>query len=161
MPTIAVTGHMDLTEATERLVRAEMRRLLARHDVTELVGVSCLAAGADTLFAETVLEAGGRLVLVIPARDYRARKVAPEHAAAFDRLVAAAGEVVTMPWERAGGEAYTAAGKELLRRADRLFAVWSGSPPTGKGGTADVVAEARAAGIPVDVVWPEGAARRG
>ncbi|WP_243740991.1 hypothetical protein [Streptomyces sp. 8K308] len=134
---------------------------MSSHDVTELVGVSCLAAGADTLLAETVLEVGARLVLVIPARDYRARKVAPEHVLAFDRLLEAADEVVTMPWAKAGGEAYTAAGKELLRRADRLVAVWSGSPPTGKGGTADVVVQAQAAGLPVDVVWPEGAARRG
>ncbi|MDT3396825.1 hypothetical protein RKE29_09245 [Streptomyces sp. B1866] len=39
---------------------------------------------------------------------------------------------------------------------------WNGQPPTGKGGgAADVVAQARAAGIPVDVVWPDGAARQG
>ena len=29
------------------------------------------------------------------------------------------------------------------------------------GGTVDTVLEARAAGLPVDVAWPEGAARRG
>jgi hypothetical protein len=158
MTTIAVTGHMDLTEPCVPLVRAELRELLAGH-ADDLVGVSCVAAGADALFAEAVLEAGGRLV--VPSRVYRARKVGPEQAASFDRIVAAAHEVVTMPCERAGREAYEAAGKELLRRADRLVAVWDNSPPSGKGGgTADVVLEAREAGIPVDVVWPDGAARR-
>ncbi|MEO3751941.1 hypothetical protein [Streptomyces sp. B6B3] len=160
MTTIAVTGHMDLTEPCIPLVRSALRELLAGH-VDDLVGVSCVAAGADALFAEAVLEAGGRLVVVIPSRDYRARKVGPEQAASFDRIIAAAHEVVTMPCERAGREAYEAAGKELLRRADRLVAVWDNSPPSGKGGTADVVLEARDAGIPVDVVWPAGAARRG
>ncbi|WP_326597739.1 hypothetical protein [Streptomyces sp. NBC_01803] len=160
MTTIAVTGHMDITDATVPLVRDALRDLLAAHDTGDLVGVSCVAAGADTLFAEAVLDVGGRLILVIPSKDYRARKVDPEQAPIFDRLVLSAAQVVTMPHERAGREAYEAAGKELLQRADRLVAVWSGSPPNGKGGTADVVLEARAAGIPVDVVWPDGAERR-
>ncbi len=159
MPIIAVTGHMDLTEATVPLVAAALRDLLGGYPAAGLVGVSCVAAGADSLFAEAVVAAGGRLVLVIPSRDYRARKVKPAQAEQFDRLVAAAHEVVTMPLECAGREAYEAAGKELLRRADRLVAVWDGSPPSGKGGTADVVRAARDAGLPVDVVWPEGAAR--
>jgi hypothetical protein len=48
-----------------------------------------------------------------------------------------------------------------VKRADRLVAVWNGEPPSGKGGgTADTVIEAREAGLPVDVVWPDGAARR-
>ncbi|UCM86500.1 hypothetical protein [Streptomyces marincola] len=161
MPTIAVTGHMDLTDATVPLVSAALRDLLAAYPPADLVGVSCLAAGADSLFAEAVVAAGGRLVLVIPSRDYRERKVKPEQAAQFDRLAEAAAEVVTMPVERAGREAYEAAGKELLRRADRLVAVWDGRPPNGRGGTADTVLQAREAGLPVDVVWPAGAARRG
>jgi hypothetical protein len=161
MPTIAVTGHMDLTDETVPLVTAALRELLAVYPPADLVGVSCVAAGADSLFAEAVVAAGGRLTLVIPSRDYRERKVKPEQAEQFDRLVEAAHEVVTMPLDRAGREAYEAAGKELLRRADRLVAVWDGSPPSGKGGgTADVVLEAREAGLPVDVVWPEGVARR-
>ena len=49
---------------------------------------------------------------------------------------------------------------QLSERADRLVAVWNGEPPTGKGGgTADTVLEAQTAGIPVDVVWPDGARR--
>ncbi|GAU68072.1 hypothetical protein SSP35_06_01570 [Streptomyces sp. NBRC 110611] len=43
----------------------------------ELVGVTCLARGSDTLFAEAVVEAGGRLVVILPSRDYREAKVKP------------------------------------------------------------------------------------
>jgi hypothetical protein len=43
---------------------------------------------------------------------------------------------------------------------DRLVAVWDGTPPSGKGGgTTDTVEQARAAGLPVDVVRPDGAAQ--
>jgi hypothetical protein len=76
-------------------------------------------------------------------------------------LVDAAAEVLTMPHETANRQAYESANAVLLERADRLVAVWNGEPPGGKGGgTADVVLEARAVGLPVDVVWPDGARRR-
>jgi hypothetical protein len=157
--TIAVTGHMDLSVESSRLVGEALRDVLAAHADGALVGVSCIAEGADTLFAEAVLEAGGRLV-VVPSKDYREAKVKPDHVAVVDRLIAAACEVVVMDHESASRVAYEAAGRELVRRADRLVAVWDGAPPSGKrGGTADTVVEARRAGLPVDVVWPEGARR--
>ncbi|MFF2845143.1 hypothetical protein ACFVT5_02265 [Streptomyces sp. NPDC058001] len=159
MTTIAVTGHMDLTEASVSLVRAALAEMLAPH-ADGLVGVSCIAKGSDSLFAEAVLAAGGRLVVVIPSRDYRERKVRPDHAETFDRLVAAADEVLVLPHETADRQVYEAANSVLLERADRLIAVWNGEPPSGKGGgTADTVLEARAAGVPVDRIWPNGAAR--
>ena len=49
------------------------------------------------------------------------------------------------------------ASNAMLSRADRLFAVWDGKPARGYGGTADVVDEARKRGIPVTIIWPEGA----
>lgn len=160
--TIAVTGHMDITPESVPLVRAALRDLLQRYAGGGLVGVSCIAAGADSIFAEVVSEVGGQLVVVIPSTTYRATKVKPDHAPVFDHLVEAAVEVVTLPYETADRGAYEAANSELLRRADRLVAVWDGTPPSGKGGgTADTVLEAEAAGLEVDVVWPEGAARRG
>ncbi|MET9806966.1 hypothetical protein [Streptomyces halstedii] len=160
MTTLAVTGHMDLTGETVPLVRAALRELLAKHS-DDLTGVSCIAAGADSIFAEEVTAIGGRLVAVIPSQDYRAAKVKADHAAVFDHLVEAAAEVVTLPHPTANRDAYEAANAELSRRADRLVAVWDGTPPSGKGGgTADTVERARQAGLPVDVVWPPGAARR-
>jgi hypothetical protein len=87
--------------------------------------------------------------------------VKPDHAETFDRLRAAADEVLVMPYETANRQAYEAANRTLLERADRVLAVWNGEPPSGKGGgTADVVLAAHEAGKPVDVVWPEGAQRR-
>ncbi|MFF6781182.1 hypothetical protein [Streptomyces sp. NPDC012510] len=164
MTTIAVTGHLDLTEGTVPRVRAALDHLLRPYagDGGPLVGVSCIAKGADTLFAEAVLAVGGRLVVVVPSRDYRRSTVEPAHHASYDRLAEAAVEVVVLPYETAGRQAYEAANAVLIERADRLVAVWDGAPPTGEGGgTADAVLEARAAGVPVDVVWPDGAARRG
>ncbi|MEU3612826.1 hypothetical protein ABZ725_11020 [Streptomyces sp. NPDC006872] len=164
MIAIAVTGHLDLTEASVPLVRDALREVLRPFagDEGGLTGVSCIAQGADSLFAEVVLELGGRLVVVVPARDYRQEQVEPEHAVVFDRLAEAADEVLVLDHPSANRAAYEDANRVLLGRAERLVAVWNGEPPSGKGGgTADAVSEARAAGLPVDVVWPTGAARRG
>ncbi|MEU6241149.1 hypothetical protein [Streptomyces sp. NPDC047024] len=162
MTTIAVTGHMDLTEASVPLVRDALRVALKPYAADgALVGVSCIAKGADSLFAEAVLELGGRLTAVIPSKDYRQNKVKPDHAQTFDRLTNAAAEVIVLEHEIANRSAYEDANRTLLRRADRLIAVWNGEPPTGKGGgTADTVHEAKEAGLPVDIVWPDEAARQ-
>ncbi|MFD7408432.1 hypothetical protein ACFV7R_38600 [Streptomyces sp. NPDC059866] len=161
MTTIAVTGHMDLTDASVPLVREALREAL-RPYADDLTGVSCIAKGSDSLFAEAVLELGGRLVVVIPSKDYRQNKVKPDHAETFDRLTQAADEVVVLDHETANRSAYEDANSHLLKHADRLVAVWNGQPPSGKGGgTADTALEAHEASLPVDVVWPNGAARRG
>ncbi|MFI7019860.1 hypothetical protein [Streptomyces sp. NPDC050164] len=160
MTTIAVTGHMDLTDSSVPLVRDALRETLKPY-ASDLTGVSCIAKGSDSIFAEVVVELGGRLVVVIPSQDYRQNKVKPDHEETFDRLIDAAAEVVVLDHETANRSAYEDANRTLLKRATRLVAVWNGEPPSGKGGgTADTVLEAREAGLPVDVVWPDGAARR-
>jgi hypothetical protein len=59
---IAITGHRGLPAATERLVDHAIRDQLARDsNGTDLVGISCLADGADQIFARAVLDAGGQL----------------------------------------------------------------------------------------------------
>lgn len=162
MTAIAVTGHMDLTISSAELVSDALLNLLSSYADRELTGISCLAKGADTLFAEALLRSGGRLIVILPSRDYRKAKVKPDHAEAFDRLLAAAVEVVVMDHDTANRTAYESANHELLRRADRLVAVWDGSPPSGKGGgTADTVLFATESGLPVDIVWPQGARRLG
>lgn len=153
---VAVTGHMNITEETAVLVREEIARRLA--EFPDLVGVSCIARGADSVFAQAVLDGDGRLEVVLPSLNYREAKVKPGHAPVFDELIARASEVRVMDFEDAGREAYEAANEALLRSADRLVAVWDGEGGEA-GGTGSVVKLARERGVAVDMVWPEGAAR--
>ncbi|GLW70366.1 hypothetical protein Kpho02_26650 [Kitasatospora phosalacinea] len=161
MPVIAVTGHLDLSPATARAVRAALDALLSPYPAGELTGVSCLAPGADTLFADAVLARGGRLVAVLPGPSHPGPRATAAERTAFERLLAAAHRVLVLPATRLDPAAYVAANDRLLQLADRLVAVWDGRPGNGPGGTADMVAAARAAGLPVDVLWPPGAARTG
>lgn len=158
MVRIGVTGHMNLTAATAELVSQELYSHL-REIGGEIVGVSCVARGTDSLFAEAVLDVGGSLEVVLPSRDYRESKVKADHIERFDALVAKADRVRVMDFDHAGREAYVAANEAVLGSIDELVAVWDGQPATGAGGTGDVVREARARGLPVFLIWPEGAAR--
>jgi hypothetical protein len=158
MPRIGISGHRGLPAATARLVDAALRAELARRTDGGLVGVTLLADGADQLFARAVLDAGGALEVVVPAEHYRAG-LPPESWPAYDDLLARAASVVRLGRVESDPEAHMRASEEVLRRADVLFAVWDGRPARGPGGTADVVAAARRRGLPVVVVWPDGAMR--
>jgi len=159
MTRIAVTGHMNLTPATRTLVDAALRDLLADEQGAGLIGISCLAKGADQLFARVVLDLGGQLIVVLPSPNYRAQKVKPDNRALFDDLIAKASEVRHIPLAESNRQAYEAANNTLLNMADRLVAVWDGQPSKDQGGTGALVEQARRLGQPVLVVWPEGAAR--
>ncbi|WP_440101339.1 hypothetical protein [Streptosporangium sp. H16] len=158
MVRIGVSGHMNLTPDTARLVSDALRSYLTAvaDDVT---GVSCIARGADSLFAEAVLEAGGALEVVLPSRDYREAKVKPDHAEQFDRLLSKAARVRVMDFDHASRDAYVAANEAMLGSVDELVAVWDGESSVDAGGTAGAVADARRRGVRVIRVWPEGAAR--
>ncbi|WP_246002593.1 hypothetical protein [Allorhizocola rhizosphaerae] len=141
------------------LVYQAIKSLLAPHVGGELVGISCIARGADSIFAEAVLDAGGRLEVVMPTADYRETKVKPDQAAQFDALMRRASKVHTLPFEEAGRDAYEAANEVLLASCDELFAVWDGQSGVDRGSTGAVVEQARLRGLPIHVIWPEGAAR--
>jgi hypothetical protein len=154
---IGVTGHIDLSPATEAQVRNGMRaaieRLVAGHG-GPLRGVSCLAPGADSIFAEIMIELGGAVEAVVPSRQYR-KTLSPECVTRFDRLVNLASTVDYMSHGRSGVPAYRSANAELLRRCTHLIAVWDCAAPTNPGGTGEVVSAAQEAGIPIDVIWPD------
>lgn len=158
MARIAISGHRGLPAPTEALVEAALRETLERYAPGELTGISCIADGADTLFANAVLSLGGRLEVVVPATEYRDGLPA-EHHSVYDKLLGAAAAVHHLPFRESTSEAHMAASDRMLELAAELFAVWDGLPARGYGGTADVVASARQRGLPVVVVWPDGARR--
>ncbi|MFF0489534.1 hypothetical protein ACFYTQ_11000 [Nocardia sp. NPDC004068] len=149
---------MNITAETVPLVYNEIVRRLPSADGTDLVGVSCIARGADSVFAQAILDSGGRLEVVLPSRTYRERKVKPDHAPQFDEFVQRAAEVRVMDFDEANADAYEAANEAVLGSCDRLIAVWDGQDGE-RSGTGSVVAMAQKRGLPVDVIWPRGAAR--
>ena len=127
---VGMTGHAGLPPLTAELVTAALRDTLRPYTLN-LVGVTMLGPGADQLFARVVLELGGTLYVVQPTTGMQYRDGTDDTTA------------------RLGYD-------ELYSQASH---VWDGQPSRGLGGTADVVRYARERGVPVEVIWPEGATR--
>ena len=157
MPRIAISGHRGLPGPTADLVDKAIRAALAEH-TPDATGISCVADGADRIFARAVTDLGGTLEVIIPAARYRAGLPA-EAQPEYDRLLALAAAVRCMPFTESTSESHMEASKAMIDQADELFAVWDGQPARAYGGTADVVAYARELGTPVRVIWPHGAER--
>lgn len=155
---IGITGHRGFDEATSGLVSKALREALRAYDPAELVGVSCLADGADALFAQAVLDSGGAIEAVVPAAQYRDHLPVAHHPT-YDSLLAHAKAVHRLDFDESTSQAHMAASHLMLSLISELLAVWDGQPARGYGGTADVVAEARERSIPVTVIWPCGAQR--
>lgn len=158
MTRIGVTGHRDLASPTDALVGTAIAGRLSRLGVDDLTGISCLAPGADQLFARLLLAAGGALEVVVPSRDYRER-MDEDARLEFDRLLQKASRAVQLPYPESRADAHMAGSIVVVERSQILFAVWDGRPAQNFGGTADVVAYARQVGVPVDVIWPSGSSR--
>ena len=137
MPRIAISGHRGLPEDTSRLIDGAIRALLAAR-ASDVVGISCLADGADQLFARAVVDNGGALEVVVPADDYRDGLPA-EVREEYDALLARAVRVHRLDFADSTSAAHMAAGHLMLDHADELWAVWDG--------------------LPVRVIWPAGARR--
>ncbi|MFD9705961.1 hypothetical protein [Lentzea sp. NPDC059081] len=155
---VGITGHSNLIPDCIPAVQAALTEVLDQLD-RPLVGVTCLAPGADQVFARAILALGGEVEVVLPALDYRER-LKPHQLADYDELRAAATVVSVLPHMSSGRLAYVAANERMLASVELLVAVWDGVPAQGKGGTADVVEQARASGVPIEVVWPPEAQRK-
>jgi hypothetical protein len=158
MTRIAISGHRGFSADVETLVDNAMRAELTRHVTNDVVGLSCLADGADQIFARAVLDVGGKLEVFVPAARYR--DALPESAhRGYDELISRAIAVHRLNHVESTAESHMEASIEMLTSADLLFAVWDGLPARSFGGTADVVGHARKIGVPVVVIWPDGAKR--
>lgn len=153
---LGCTGHQGLTDATASLVLADLRPLITSTDV---VGVCSLAEGADQLFAQAVLDAGGSLEVIIPCARYTDTFKDPADLHRYEYLKGHATHVKTLPYQAPSEEAFWAAGQAVVDASDELLAVWDGTPAKGLGGTGDVVRYARELGRNVRRIWPPGATR--
>lgn len=159
MTAVGITGHQALSPRTQRRIAAAIAAQLAELPNNELVGYTSLAAGADQIFALSVLAAGGTLHTVIPARDYASTFAETRERKAFEALLGMSDSRIDLPFDQSSEEAFMAAGQFISDHSKLLFAVWDGAPAGGLGGTADVVKYAETHGRNVIIIWPDGSSR--
>ncbi len=116
--------------------------------------LSPLAEGADRIVAHAGLALGADLQCPLPFLDAEYCHDFEDAASRdeFHSLLAKASAVFQMEGSRAEEDAaYERAGRMVLEQSDLLIAIWDGEPAAGRGGTAQIVAEALAQHVPV--VW--------
>jgi hypothetical protein len=167
MVSVGVTGHRVLAEVgkLEAGIDTALAEIERRFGGEPLTIVSALAEGADRLAAERVLlRPGARLevVLPLPQAEYERDFQEPSSLAEFRQLLARADHVVELPAGADGAssrdDAYLAGGTYLLEHCDVILAVWDGQGAQGRGGTGQIVTQAREARQPV--AWVHAGNRR-
>lgn len=162
---VGVTGHRS-----NRLDAAALMRLVApveavlgalsRQGWAERWLVSALADGADQTVSAVGVSLGYRLEVILPfAQEEYISNFPAVARLQFASLLAEGGpaRVATMALPRGEHEAaFLAAGRRMLERSALLIALWDGAPARGLGGTGQIVAEARARGVPVCWIHPTG-----
>src|SRR5262245_47483701 len=158
---VGVTGHRPNRMPAPEWERIKsdlakvMRRIEARQPGKRGVLLSGLAEGADRLAACVALGRDWELQAVLAFHRSRFEEDFPAPFAVGEfRALLAASAAVAEPSRRAHikkppEEGYHAVGQSILDQADALIAVWDGEGSRGKGGTVDVMEEARLRGIPV------------
>jgi hypothetical protein len=151
---IGVTGHIQLSRGSSRPIyralRAFLRAQLINHHGVH--GVTCLADGADSLFARAVRDLAGTFEVFLAGPPGSGRRTR--------RLLKRAHQVSQVHPDPRPEVRYAEASERMLASCDLLVAVWDGDDQGGHGGTAHTVARARAMGKPVQVIWPRKAKRR-
>jgi len=162
---LGVTGHVALRDEDRdrltRQVRTVLEEFRRAWPTTPLVLLTSLADGADRLVAESVLQAGGTLVVVLPVERSRYETTFrdADSRREFDRLLAdpRVRRVIVVPEARPGLDAvppdaatarqrgYLLAGAFIARHVQLLLALWNGDPAPAPGGTGQIV-EFRLAG---------------
>ena len=146
---VGVIGHRRIVDRAR--LRALIDEVFDELGDSELAVWSSLAEGADRIGAEAALDRDVPLhaVLPMPAEDYE--RDFPDTAGAFHDLLARATTVRVVELAANRNEAYLEAGLQVLASTDVLLVAWNGEAAAGKGGTADVVDQARRCDHPM--VW--------
>lgn len=150
---VGITGHRRFDDPSaapwvENCIRERLQ------ECKELCGLTSLAKGADQIFAQVVLDLGGRLKAVLPFAGYPYSFEDPEESAGFGALIGSCEKIVTLEFAGTKEQSYLAAGQYVADHTQLLIAVWDGKPAAGVGGTGDVVEYARREGKRVYQINP-------
>ncbi len=148
MTKIGITGHQNIgTDQVLDWVRTEIENSIRLANCTH--GYTCLAVGADQLFAEVLKANSISFTVIIPCFQYDQTFLSDATVRHYKELRADSSSTILLDFIEPSAKAFYAAGKRVADEADLLIAVWDGKPAKGLGGTADVVHYAQKNGKPI------------
>lgn len=133
---VGITGHQNLTAAESNWLKGELEIEIKRMKIEE--AYSCLAIGADQIFARVILASNIPLIAVTPCKKYE-QTFDEKHIELYESLMKQATNKIQLDFENPSEEAFYEAGKTVVNKSDVVFAFWNNLPSKGLGGTADIV----------------------
>jgi hypothetical protein len=134
---VGITGHQDLGNVgTITWLKNELEDTISQLKIE--YGYSCLAIGADQLFAGILLKHNIPLIAVIPSENYE-QTFDDELRDQYKRFLNCASEHIQLSHKQPSQIAFFDASKLLVNNCNVMIAIWNGLPAKGLGGTADVV----------------------
>ncbi len=157
---IGITGHRDLFDISEVGKSIYFSLLYFQEFDKNLLGITALATGADTIFAKEVSKIGAPLRIMVPfdINEYKKDFKRATERSEFEKLLTGNpggyevySDAIPRNQEQRN-EAYFDVGKKIVDESDIVLAVWDGEPAAGLGGTGDIVAYARSQGKEVHII---------
>jgi hypothetical protein len=133
---IGITGHQNLSFSIIDWIKQELLIELNQLNIDE--AYSCLAIGADQIFAEIILENKIPLITIIPCVNYKTT-FDNKGLISYNHLLKQSTSIIQLDFQKPSEEAFFEAGKTVILNSDILFAIWNNLPAKGLGGTADIV----------------------
>lgn len=135
---VGITGHQNLGSIQQyNSISSKLKQIISEYPVT--CGYTCLAKGADQLFAEILIQAKIPFYAVIPSNEYESTFTDKESFEKYEALLQNANHKKILSFNKPGEKAFYAAGKYVADSSDLLIAIWNGEESKGLGGTADIV----------------------
>jgi hypothetical protein len=135
---VGLTGHQDIGSKSDiDWVKDSLIEQIEKYKVS--LGISCLAVGADQLYAELLHSKVIPFIVIIPSFGYEKTFDEKTELLNYNRLLLTAQDIVRMDFPFPSEEAFYAAGKEVVNQSNMLFAIWNGKKAKGLGGTGDIV----------------------
>lgn len=145
MTRIGIVGHRYFSDdEIIKFVAQSTTKILEKtlNEYPDLIVLSAIAEGADTIFAEAALSLNIPLEIVRPFQTYSSDFATASARDRYHRLRTAARSETQLSFKRRSNEAYEAAMNWIESRSDLLIAVWDGRPSNGPGGTGHAVHQA-------------------
>jgi hypothetical protein len=139
---IGIAGHRNIANAKTAAFVFEncfdvLKRLKREHK--DVVALSALAEGADTLFGEAAVALNIPLRIVRPFRQYASDFTSPSAKRRYHRLRSRAYRESKLAYTGRSDAAYLEGMYWIVDNSDLVVAVWDGSSSRGSGGTGDAV----------------------
>jgi hypothetical protein len=133
-----ITGHQNLgDEETISWIENCLEQELRKYNIT--IGLTCLAIGADQLFAQVLDKFNIPYIAIVPSEKYVETFAQGSDRENYNKYLIKAKEAIKLDFPAPSEQAYYEAGKYVVDHSDMLFAIWNGKAAKGLGGTGDVV----------------------